>query len=188
MDTTADKSALRRAAFDRRKIAHAGGAGAAEAAAALFLETRLAEGAAIVAGYRPIRTEIDPTPLMRTLGERGMRLAVPVIEGEGMPLAFRAWDPDTPMVKGAFGAAVPATGDWLEPDLLIVPLVAFDADLWRLGYGGGFYDRTLERLRGLRPTRAIGFAYATQECEAVIREPTDQRMDALVTETRVFRP
>ncbi len=189
MDNLADmKARLRREAFARRKAAKAGSPGAPAAAAARFLAEGWAEAARVVSGYRPIRTELDPTPLMDALAARGLRLCVPVIEGAGQPLAFRAWAPGCAMVAGPFGAEVPAEGDWLEPDLLIAPLVAFDRRGGRLGYGGGFYDRTLARLRPRRPTLAIGYAYAAQEVESVPREATDMALDAVVTEAEVVRP
>ena len=90
------------------------------------------------------------------------------------------------MVKGDFGAFIPETGDWMEPEILIVPLVAFDRKGGRLGYGGGFYDRTLEMLRAERPTMAIGFAYTGQEAGDLPLEPTDQPLDMIVTETGVL--
>ncbi len=89
------------------------------------------------------------------------------------------------MVEGAFKALVPEEGAWVEPQVLIVPLLAFDARGYRLGYGGGFYDRTLEGLRARRPVLAVGLAFAAQEVAAVPVEPTDQRLDAVVTETGV---
>jgi 5-formyltetrahydrofolate cyclo-ligase len=183
-----EKATLRRAMYARRKAAKAADPGAAGAARECFLAAGLTAGAPIVSGYRPIRTEIDPTPLMEALIAAGHRLCVPVIEGAGRPLAFREWTPETPMTEGAFGAEVPAEGDWLEPGLVIAPLLAFDRRGFRLGYGGGFYDRTLARLRALRPTRAVGLAYAAQEVEAVPAGPTDARLDAIVTERAVIRP
>ena len=91
------------------------------------------------------------------------------------------------MVEGEFGALVPAAGNWLEPRLLIAPLVAFDANGWRLGYGGGFYDRSLEGLRAQRRTLAVGFAYSAQQVDMVPRDPTDQPLDAVVTEHGLMR-
>ena len=184
------KAEARKTAYAARKAAkaadlNAGGAAAA-AAADRFLASVSVAADDIVAGYRPIRTEIDPTPLMRALVERGARLCAPVIEAAEQPLLFRAWTPETPMIEGAFGAEVPAEGDWLEPTLLIAPLLAFDRSLYRLGYGGGFYDRTLEKLRASRPTRAIGYAYAAQEVAAAPRGPTDQPLDGIVTETEMI--
>jgi 5-formyltetrahydrofolate cyclo-ligase len=113
---------------------------------------------------------------------------VPVIEGKGLPLRFREWSPGVRMQPGPFGAQVPATGDWLQPELLIVPLLAFDAAGRRLGYGGGFYDRTLAALRARGPVRAIGLAYAAQQVGEVPADATDQPLDAIVTEAGVLRP
>jgi 5-formyltetrahydrofolate cyclo-ligase len=90
------------------------------------------------------------------------------------------------MVAGEFGALIPAEGAWIEPEVLIVPLLAFDARGYRLGYGGGFYDRTLEGLRAKRPTLAIGFAFAAQEVEEVPTESTDQKIDLVVTEQGII--
>lgn len=181
-DMAETKAALRKQAFAVRKQAHAESAGAAEAARDHFLASRVYTGAGIISAYCPIRTEIDVFPLMTALHEAGHRLCVPVIEGAGLPLSFREWWPGVPMAAGPFGAEVPAGTDALVPELLIAPLVAFDLQGWRLGYGGGFYDRTLETLRSRRRTRAYGFAYSAQQIDAVPTEPTDQRLDGIVTE------
>ena len=139
-------------------------------------------GARIVSGYCPIRTEIDVIPLMRALHAAGHQICVPMIEGPQRPLTFREWWPGVPMESGPFGAAVPVGTIELVPELLLVPLLSFDLHGWRLGYGGGFYDRTLERLRGQTRTRAYGFAYSAQQIDAVPTEPTDQRLDGIATE------
>ncbi len=178
-----DKAAARKAALARRKAAHAAGG---EAQAARFLLQALApHRGQVLAGYMPIRTEIDPLPVMAEMARHGP-VAVPVIEAPGQPLKFRAWRPGAAMVEGPFGALVPEEGAWLTPEVLIVPLVAFDRRGGRLGYGGGFYDRTLERLRAARPTRALGYAYAAQEARSLPLEPTDQRLDAIVTERGII--
>jgi 5-formyltetrahydrofolate cyclo-ligase len=186
------KAALREQLFARRRIAHAADLGSngesSRAAMDHFLAARLHTGVEIISGFRPIRTEIDPTPLMETLHAAGHRLCVPVIQGRGLALKFREWHPGAEMIEGPFGALVPAAGAWLKPRLLITPLLAFDAQGWRLGYGGGFYDRTLERLRAARRTVAAGFAYSAQQVDAVPREPTDQPLDAVVTELGLMHP
>ena len=105
----------------------------------------------------------------------------------GLPLPFRIWTPDTPLVEGKYGTQWPADGPDVEPHVLIVPLVAFDRTGNRLGYGGGFYDRTLAALRALRPTLAIGYAFAAQELPDLPLEPTDQPLDAIVTEVETLR-
>lgn len=184
-DLTAEKAALRRSALAARKSAFARAASRdAVARATAHLLTRIGPARGVtVAGYMPIRTEIDPLPAMRTLHAGGARVAVPVIAGQALPLDFREWTPDAALIAGPFGALVPETGDWLTPDTLIVPLLAFDARLNRLGYGGGFYDRTLAGLATANPGLcALGFAFAAQEVPAIPTEPTDRRLDAVTTE------
>lgn len=175
--TLADiKDAARKRAFDTRRAAFA----ARAPADADRLRTTLAGFAGRpLAGYMRMRTEIDPLPAM--LSHDGA-VGVPVIAGAGRPLRFRCWTAEARMVPGAFGALIPEKGDWIVPDVLIVPLLAFDRRGFRLGYGGGFYDRTLEGLRQRGPVTAIGFAFAAQEVVEVPTEPTDQRLDLIVTE------
>lgn len=177
-----EKAALRTALFARRKAAHGDAARDAAANARLLALIGAAAGR-VVSGFRPIRTEIDPTAAMTALHEAGARLCVPVIEAKGAPLRFREWAPGAAMERGEFGAEVPAEGDWLEPEILITPLLGWDRAGRRLGYGGGFYDRTLARLRANGPARAVGFAYAAQEVSAVPAGPEDERLDAIVTES-----
>ncbi len=156
-----------------------------EGAAQDHLRAALAAHAgAAIAGYLPIRTEIDPLPVMA--GWSGP-VAVPVIDDAGLPLRFARWHPGGEMVDGGFGTRVPAVPDFLDPDVLIVPLVALDREGYRLGYGGGFYDRTLARMRAGRGVVAIGFAFSAQILETLPRESTDERLDLLVTEDGVRR-
>ena len=188
IDLTAIKAAARKTAFAVRQLAHEEGQGAGETARDHFLASRLHTGAKVISAYRPIRTELDPTPLMVALHRAGHRLCVPVIVGEGQPLEFHEWWPEAPMKPGPFGAEVPDDTHVLLPDLILAPLLCFDARGYRLGYGGGFYDRTLEGLRATRKVRAYGFAYAAQQIERVPTEPTDQLLDGIVTETGILRP
>ncbi len=109
-----------------------------------------------------------------------------MIEARAHPLKFAHWEPDMELVPGAFGALIPVAPSFFEPEILIVPLVAFDRLGGRLGYGGGFYDRTLQLLRARRATLAIGFAYGAQMAESLPLEPTDQPLDLIVTETNVI--
>ncbi len=171
------KAAARRDAFARRKIAHANGTDATDA----LLETIAACEGQVVSGYWPIRTEIDTRTALGELS-RTRQIVLPVVEGAGKPLSFRFWAPGTELIEGAFGAAIPKEAEGGDPDILIVPLAAFDARGYRLGYGGGFYDRTLEKLRAKKPTLAIGFAFADQKVDDLPTEPTDQPLDAIVTE------
>lgn len=184
---TEQKAELRNAAFARRKAAHEARADATPRATANLLAHLgpLAPGT-VVSGYRPIRSEIDPTPAMEALLSAGARLCVPVIEGRGLPLKFREWTPGCAMETGPFGAEIPASGAWLTPSVVIVPLVAFDSVGHRLGYGGGFYDRTLDMLRETAPTRAIGFAYAAQQGPDLPIHEGDHRLDAVATEEGVM--
>ena len=140
-----------------------------------------------LAGYMAMRSEIDPTPAMAEAAAHGP-VGVPVIVAKGQPLRFRLWEPDCAMIAGDFGAQVPATGDWMIPQILIVPLVAFSRTGGRLGYGGGFYDRTLEQLRAQGPVMAVGFAYVAQEDHDLPLEPTDQPLDLIVTEQGIITP
>ena len=184
------KASLRQTAFAARQGAFdlRAETGAVPAATAhLLARIGRAEGL-VVSGYMPMRTELDPLPAMTALHAAGARLCVPVIAGRGLPLDFREWTPDVPLIDGPFGARVPEGGDWLTPDTLIVPLVGFDASCNRLGYGGGYYDRTLARLKAARPVRAIGFAFAAQRVPAIPLEPTDVALDAIVTEDGVIHP
>ena len=182
------KSAARATAFAARKLAHASAKAKTRPANDHLIHAIGPARGHVISAYMPIRTELSPLPAMEHLHAAGARLCVPVIAGRGRPLDFREWTPGCAMENGPFGAQVPATGDWLVPDTLIVPLVAFDARLNRLGYGGGFYDRSLERLRAAAPTRAVGFAYAAQELPDVPQEPTDQPLDLLVTENGPLAP
>lgn len=184
-DLTARKAAARKASFIRRAEAHAlHGNGAT---AAHLSEVLAGYRGVPLAGYAQMRTEIDPTPAMEEAAAHGP-VALPVIIGAGQALKFRAWTPGCAMADGEFGARIPAEGDWIEPEILIVPLVAFSRTGGRLGYGGGFYDRTLEGLRAKRPTMAIGFAYSAQEDADLPLEATDQWLDLIVTETGVIEP
>ncbi|MGC9419804.1 MAG: 5-formyltetrahydrofolate cyclo-ligase [Rhodovulum sp.] len=179
-----DKAALRATALAARDAAHDPGRG--RAATARLMELLVPHLGRAAAGYMPMRSEIDPLPAMAVLASHGP-VGVPVILARAAPLAFHLWTPTSAMRPGPFGARVPEAGVAMRPEVLIVPLLAFDRTGARLGYGGGFYDRTLEALRALGPVLAIGFAYAAQEVARVPVEPTDQRLDAIVTEDEVIR-
>ena len=182
-DLSVAKAAAREAAFARRKQAFETGdrtAGAARLSA--FLAPHAGRP---LAGYMPMRTEIDPLPAMAAHAASAP-VGVPVIEAAGQPLLFHLWTPDAAMQDGPFGARVPADGQPMTPGILIVPLVAFTRAGARIGYGGGFYDRTLERLRAAGPVLAVGFAWAAQETDSLPLEPTDQPLDAIVTEAETL--
>ncbi len=184
MTQEASKSELRRRAVAARAIAHAE-AGADHAAhLAVALEAHLGRP---IAGYAPMRTEIDPMPAMRAAARHGP-VALPVMEGAARPLRFRQWLPGCKMTEGPFGVHIPAQGGWITPEVLIVPLLAFDRHGGRVGYGGGYYDRTLEALRAAGPTIAIGFAFAAQQVARLPLESTDQPLDLVVTERGIIAP
>ena len=167
-----------------RAAAHARGQGAA---CVHLLEALGPHLGRPLAGYWPMRTEIDPRPAMEAACAHGP-VALPVVEGPGRPLAFRRWAPGDALTPAGFGTLVPASGEVVEPRALIVPLLAFTARGDRLGYGGGFYDRTLAALRARGEAVAIGFAFAAQQVEALPLEPTDERLDLVVTEAGVVAP
>ena len=183
MTSTERKNAARKAAFAARKVAHEMGQGHAGHLSSVLAGYR----GVPLAGYAQMRTELDPTAAMAEASAHGL-VSMPVIQAAGQPLKFREWTPECEMTDGPFGAQVPSTGDWVTPEILIVPLVAFSRAGGRLGYGGGFYDRTLEGLRALKPTLAIGFAYAAQELDDLPLEPTDQPLDLIVTEHGIIEP
>lgn len=184
MDMTEVKIKARKDAFARRKAAKSPERDAA--CVSMLLEAVLPFQGRVLAGYMPIQTEVDPIPVMAAMAAFG-KVCVPVIEAAGLPLKFKEWTPGCAMVDGPFGAKIPETGDWLVPEIVIVPLVAFDAMGGRLGYGGGFYDRTLEGLRAGGDVTAYGYAFSAQEAVGLPQEPTDQKLDGIVTEAGLER-
>lgn len=137
----------------------------------------------VLSGYWPIRGEADPRPAMEQ--HRGP-ICLPVVTGPGQPLLFRRYD--GALEAGSYGTShPPATAPVLVPQVLIVPLAGFDRAGHRLGYGGGFYDRTLAGLRAGGRVTAIGFAYAVQEIREIPAEITDQQLDFIVTDREILR-
>ncbi len=159
---------------------------AAAAIAAHALPIELPPGVC-VAGFSSIRSEIDVAPLMQALAARGATLALPVVTGEGRPLIFRHWTEDTRLVRGPYGIFEPSSeAEEVEPDIVLVPLAAFDRAGHRIGYGGGYYDRTLERLRKLKKITAIGVGFAVQEIASVASSEHDARLDLVLTEKGIL--
>lgn len=180
------KSKSRKLALEARGVAHSEGLDEA-ANRNLIGQLALYPDAKVIAAYMPIRTEVSPIATMTILHGQNKRICVPVVQGDGLPLKFREWMPDADMINGQFGASVPASGEFLEPDVVITPLVAFDRRGHRLGYGGGFYDRSFDELTAIKPVAAVGFAYSAQELKIIPTEPTDHKLEAMVTETKVMR-
>ena len=139
---------------------------------------RLPQKPFVVSGFSSLPDEFRVWPLLRRLHGEGHALAMPVMQGKGLPLVFRAWAPGDAMDKAVWGIAEPrADKPVLEPDIVLVPLLAFDATGWRLGYGGGYYDRTLRGLRARKSIVAIGLAYDESQVDAVPHLDYDERLD-----------
>ena len=141
---------------------------------------------AVVSGYWPIQSEINPFPLMQMFEERGYDLALPVLNptADGYEMRFRRFNLGDPLVPGPFGIREPgAVAPEVEPDVLLLPMLGFDAIGVRLGYGGGYFDRVLESLRGQKTVTAYGIAFSAQQLAEVPREGHDQRLDGIFTET-----
>ena len=176
-----DKATLRRNARERRAALARACPDFAQRIAGADLDI---PAPAIVAGYWPLRDEADPRGLMQALAARGHTLALPRIEAKAMPLSFRCWRDGDALVDNHHAIAEPrADAPYVAPDVVLVPLLAFDALGHRLGYGGGYYDRTLAALSA----RAIGVAYSGQEIDAIVAEPHDRGLDAVVTQLGVRR-
>ena len=172
----------------RRDLAAADApAEAGRRAADLFFAQFTLPAGAILSAYWPMGDELDPRPLIHRAQAAGHAVGLPVVVAKAQPLVFRDWTPQTRFVPGGFKTAVPEpSAPEVVPSVLLVPLLAFDLAGYRLGYGGGFYDRTLTRLRAAGRITAIGFAYEGQLVDAVPRAEYDQPLDAILTE-RSFR-
>ncbi|MBX3538343.1 MAG: 5-formyltetrahydrofolate cyclo-ligase [Chelatococcus sp.] len=183
----ARKSDLRAAILAARKtFASSNGAATSMALVGRVLEMPIfAQGDAVVGGYWPIRGEVDPRPLLAALGVRRIPTALPVIVDDD--LSFHLWKDGDPLVPAGLGTFGPDTAaPVVRPSILLVPLVAFDRRGQRLGYGRGFYDRVVARLKAVGPLATIGLAYAMQEVPAVPTEPHDQPLDYVATEHGVL--
>ncbi len=180
-DDVRSAALARRAAVDpARRTAAAASFARDGLAAALRLAPRPAP---LVSAFLPIRDEPDTRPLLAALARAGIATALPATPPRGQPLRFRGWRDGDALVPGRFGTAEPlAQAPDAAPDLLFVPLAAFDRRGFRLGYGAGYYDGALLRLRQKQPVVAIGLAYAVQEVACVPTEPHDQRLDAVLTD------
>ena len=181
------KQQLRAAALAARDaLSGEARAAAAEAIAARGLPFALAQGA-VVAGYSAIRSEIDPIPLMRKLSAAGARLALPTVARRGQSLVFRAWSPSDRLMLGPLGIPEPSpAAAEVVPDIMLVPLAAFDRLGHRIGYGAGYYDYTFSHLRKAKAVAGIGLGFAVQEIEAVPALSHDVALDYVLTETKVF--
>jgi 5-formyltetrahydrofolate cyclo-ligase len=159
---------------------------AAETIAAREFPLRIAPGV-IVSGFMPLKSEISPLPLMKALADAGAALALPTVAGRGKPLIMRAWHWGEELASGAWGIREPKPdAPEVDPDILLVPLLAFDRAGHRIGYGAGYYDMTIAGLRARKPVIAIGIAFSAQEVSTVPAAPSDERLDLVLTEREVI--
>ncbi|TWA68272.1 5-formyltetrahydrofolate cyclo-ligase [Azospirillum brasilense] len=164
---------------------------AADALRDRFLEELVRPGVITegpVAGYWPLGSELDVRPLLLHLKTEERSIALPVSGPRGQALTFRDWDPALPLAAGRYGIREPgADRPEVVPAVLLVPMLAFDRSGHRLGYGAGYYDRTLDALRAIRPVLAVGMAFAAQEMDAVPCGAHDERLDWILTERETLR-
>jgi 5-formyltetrahydrofolate cyclo-ligase len=159
---------------------------AAEIIAARKFPVAIPRGA-VVSGFMPMKSEINPLPLLKRLATEGAKLALPVVAGRGKPLIMRAWEFGGPLEAGVWGIRQPkADAPEIDPDILIVPLAAFDRAGHRIGYGAGYYDMTITRLRGIKPVVVIGIGFAAQEIPRVPATERDARLDLVLTEREII--
>lgn len=177
------KDLRRRAAADRDRMLPNAAGGLTE----IFRSIPMPSYTVVVSGYHPIGSELDPRPLLAMLRGLGHEIALPVVTGRDAPLIFRVWHEGDAMLEGPFGVREPLpVAPEVTPDILLVPLLAFDRRGFRLGYGGGFYDRTLALLRRHGTPLAIGIAFAAQEVDRVPVAEYDQPLNWIVTEREVI--
>ncbi|MBO6784374.1 MAG: 5-formyltetrahydrofolate cyclo-ligase [Alphaproteobacteria bacterium] len=192
-DNDAAKPGVRAAARANREALFSGlGAAAAAGVAARFMAEPLLSGevgiGTVVAGYAPIGSELDPRTLMERIAARGSTTCLPVVVEGDAPLEFRRWAPGEELVTGAYGIPIPPPrADVVTPDLLLVPMLAFDRRGHRLGYGGGYYDRTIAGLRVAREILAVGLAFSGQLRDDIPAASHDMVLDWIVTESAALR-
>ena len=181
------KIELRKTAFARRDALPATERqAAAETIAARPFPVPVVPGV-IVSGFSPLKTEINPLPLMRKLAAAGAKLALPVVQGRGKPLLMRAFAFGDALASGQWGIREPkADAAEVAPDILLVPLLAFDRNGQRIGYGAGYYDMTIAKFRAMKRVVAVGIAYAAQEIAQVPVSERDARLDLVLTERDVI--
>jgi 5-formyltetrahydrofolate cyclo-ligase len=187
-DLQSAKQEMRAAALERRRqLARDAAPGTAERLAENFIARLLPAPGTRISGFWPLADEIDVRPLMIRLHDRGCQMSLPVVNGPGKPLEFRAWQPTDDLVSAKFGLREPAeTAPVVTPTVVLTPLVAFDRDGNRLGFGRGYYDMTLAGLRAGGGALAVGIAFAGQLVAAVPHDDLDQRLDWMVTEDGVI--
>lgn len=184
-----EKKALRKVLLARRTAVAAQSTQAGEALRDVLRAALTLPDGAMVAGYLPMGDEIDALPTVAALRASGHGIAMPVVVARSEPLQFRRWCPDDPLTDGPLGTKHPCeSAPVVVPDVLIVPLLGYDRRGYRLGYGGGFYDRTVATLRSAGEIIAVGVGFACQEVAQIPRGPLDEAMDWIVTPQEAFRP
>ncbi len=188
MSDVPSKELIRKQAAERRAALTSRIAELSQALAQQFLAQVPVPQNAVVSSYWAIGDEADPQFLERELRRRGHRIVMPRVAGRNQPLDFHLWEDGVKLVRGGFGLSEPSR-DWpkLDPDVLIVPLLAFDGAGYRVGYGAGYYDRTIRGLRMAKSTTAAGFAFAIQEFPELPHLAHDEKLDWIVTENGVRR-
>lgn len=182
------KETIRKSAIERRAALRPRIAELSAAIGKRFLESVPLPPDAVISSYWAIGDEADPGRLEHDLRRRGHRIVMPRVAGRELPLDFHLWPDGAVLVPGKFGLSEPPSS-WPKatPTILIVPLLAFDGQGFRVGYGAGYYDRTIRQLRATNTIIAAGFAFAAQEFPAVPHFPHDERLDWVVTETHAHR-
>ena len=177
-----------KATLIRNDVHGAAKLGAGAALAARGLPVARDSNNRVVSAFHSFGTEISTTELFEKLVRDGWVTALPIVVAKNTPLVFRQWAPGEPLISGRWDIQVPPdSAPEVQPDVLLVPMLAFDHKGYRLGYGGGFYDRTLAKLRAIKKVTAIGIAYAGQEIDMVPRDDHDQPLDWIMTEQETFK-
>jgi 5-formyltetrahydrofolate cyclo-ligase len=189
MTVSDDKAQLRATSLERRKALHGANPQAGEMACDQFLNTIGFPDDAVVSAYLPVKDEFDVLPFVEVADLFGHKIGMPVVAAKAKPLKFLQWTPESDLVTGAMGIPTPALDSpVVVPEFLLVPMMAFDDDGFRLGYGGGFYDRTLADLRKRNPdTLAVGVCFAGLKVDHVPRDEYDARLDWIVTESGAWK-
>ena len=188
VDIAEEKAALRRQLLLKRQeiVRHGAQAGYR---LAVMARTLPIEPSAVIAGYLPMMDEFDILPMLRAFADNGHVIAMPQVVAPAMPLIFRAWEPGDPVEKGLFNTRQPlASAPLVEPTVYFIPLLGFDRRGHRLGYGGGYYDRTLQEARSKRTIIAFGVGYRGLEVPHIPTDSHDVRLQGIVTEVEFIRP
>ena len=179
-----DKQQQRNEAKKRRARAYKEQPNAGQEACDTWCEKARLELGQVISIYWPLGDELDPLPLLTQLHALGHTMVLPVMLGAGKPLVFKRWQPGDQLQDAGFGTKEPLDDQQqLDPDVILAPLLAFDQQGYRLGYGGGFYDRTLDQLRQHNQVKVFGLAFAEQEVDLVVRGEYDQALDGILTPT-----